>query len=398
MKKAVFGTMVILLIAASACSSGGTGGGPQPTADVLPPVKASTQVEAEAVVVPVNWASLSFQMGGLVTAVEVREGDTVQAGDVLAQVDDSTVRLAIAEAEAALASAQAQLAQVKAGAQPTQLALAEQAIRVAEAAQAAAEAQLVQLQAGVRSADIAAAEAELVRAVDQEKQLQKNYDDLIKVIEEYGVGGGPPEEQLRAALAAAKVGTVAAQKRLNQVKAGPTKGQLDAAQANIAAATARVARAKAQLDLLKAGPRPEDIAVAEAGVQLAELAVTTAQAQLPKLQVVAPFDGVVVSLDVKEGEFASPGVPVVRLADLSAWQIETDDLTELNIVSVQEGSPAVVTFDAIPDLELAGHVGRIKALGENKRGDIVYTVIVQPDQHEARLRWNMTAVVAIEPK
>jgi HlyD family secretion protein len=37
-------------------------------------------------------------------------------------------------------------------------------------------------------------------------------------------------------------------------------------------------------------------------------------------------------------------------------------------------------------------------LGENKRGDIVYTVIVQPERHEERLRWNMTAVVAIEPQ
>jgi hypothetical protein len=30
----------------------------------------------------------------------------------------------------------------------------------------------------------------------------------------------------------------------------------------------------------------------------------------------------------------------VQLVDLSAWQIETDDLTELNVVRVTEGAPA----------------------------------------------------------
>jgi len=43
-------------------------------------------------------------------------------------------------------------------------------------------------------------------------------------------------------------------------------------------------------------------------------------------------------------------------------------------------------------------VVRIKAIGENKMGDITYTVVIQPDQHDERLRWNMTASVVIEPQ
>jgi len=53
--------------------------------------------------------------------------------------------------------------------------------------------------------------------------------------------------------------------------------------------------------------------------------------------------------------------------------------------------------DAISDLELPGHVVRIKPIGEDKRGDITYTVIIQPDQADERLRWNMTTAVFIEP-
>ena len=80
-----------------------------------------------------------------------------------------------------------------------------------------------------------------------------------------------------------------------------------------------------------------------------------------------------------------------QLADLATLQVETDDLTELNVVRVQEGAPATVTFDALPGLTLTGKVVRIKPLGENKQGDMTYTVVIQPDQLDDRLRWNMTA-------
>ena len=79
-------------------------------------------------------------------------------------------------------------------------------------------------------------------------------------------------------------------------------------------------------------------------------------------------------------------------------QIETDDLTELDVVRVRDGAPATVTFDALPGLSLTGKLLRVKPLGENKQGDMTYTVVIQPDRLDGRLRWNMTAAVAIEPR
>jgi HlyD family secretion protein len=109
----------------------------------------------------------------------------------------------------------------------------------------------------------------------------------------------------------------------------------------------------------------------------------------------APFAGTITTLDVRVGEFASPGAVVARLADTSNMQVETTDLTELNIVNVKEGTSVTMTFDAIPGLELPGKVTRIRSYGDNRQGDIVYTVYVTPDQQDARLRWNMTAKVNI---
>jgi len=151
------------------------------------------------------------------------------------------------------------------------------------------------------------------------------------------------------------------------------------------------------LEALLRGPRAADIALSDADVAVAQAELNRAKAALADTELRAPFAGTVVALDVKVGEPIAPGAVTVRLADLSSWEVHTTDLTELNVGRIREGDAATLSFDAIADLELTGKVTRIRMLGENRQGDIVYTVVVKPDRMDARLRWNMTAKVGIEP-
>mgnify|MGYP007112023924 CR=1 FL=1 len=48
-----------------------------------------------------------------------------------------------------------------------------------------------------------------------------------------------------------------------------------------------------------------------------------------------------------------------------------------------------------PGLELPGRVLRVKPLGEEKLGDVTYTVVVVPEEEDPRLKWRMTAVVTL---
>ncbi len=66
------------------------------------------------------------------------------------------------------------------------------------------------------------------------------------------------------------------------------------------------------------------------------------------------------------------------------------------MVKVKEGAPVNLEFDALPGVTLTGKVVRIKPMGAKKQGEMTYTVVVQPDNYEERLRWNMTATVTIE--
>lgn len=207
----------------------------------------------------------------------------------------------------------------------------------------------------------------------------------------------------------------ASQATLNNVQQGAEVDQLASARAQLANARANYTRmtgdqrvaaidgvqaavesAQANLALLRAGAPESELIVAKAQVQTAEADLDQARLDLAETVLGAPFDGVIAAVDLKENEQISAGVPVVQLADTSVWQIESTDLTELQIIDVQEGSDVTVTFDALPDLELSGTVTRIRSFGEDRQGDVIYTVVVTPDQHHDQLRWNMTATIRID--
>lgn len=184
-------------------------------------------------------------------------------------------------------------------------------------------------------------------------------------------------------------------KRISQLHEHQAAAQEELDQARAAYLKAEAGLQLAQSQLEQVSSDGQGLAAAE--ISLAAAAVEQAESALAHTQLRAPFSGTVASIDIKAGEFASPGTPVVRLADFSRWQIKTDDLTELNVAEIKEGGPAVLTFDAIPNLELPGKIVHIQAFGERKRGDITYTVTIEPEQHDDRLRWNMTATVVIRP-
>jgi HlyD family secretion protein len=435
MKKWIIGIIVLAIVAVGAYLVPGGGlarlsaSEPTPEAEaVLPPVRETHQVVAEARVVPVQYAALSLPAGGLVAETLVAEGEAVIASQVLLRVESAQQAAAVAQAEAGLRGAQARLDELKAGSRPQEIAVAQAAVKVAqaglekiiedaqpeevaaaEAALASAQASLQKVLEGPDEEEIIIAAADLRRAEVTLQRAQWAYDQVA-----YGadVGATPQAAELEqatleyeAALAnyqlavrgptQADIEAVRAQ--LAQATADLAILQRGASDADVAAAEAEIHRAQAQLDLVKAGARPQTIAAAEADVAAAEAALAQAQAALSDTELHAPFAGTIAALDAKVGEQITPGTPVVHLADFSAWHIETDDLTELGVVGIRAGDSVSFTVDAIPDLELAGHVTRIKPLGEDKRGDITYTVIIQPDKADERLRWNMTTAIFIEP-
>jgi multidrug resistance efflux pump len=332
---------------------------------------------ADGQVVPARTGIVSAAAAGIATEVLVAEGDRVQANQVVARLDASRHKAAIAQAEAQVTVAEAKVAEMKAGPRA-------QEVAVYEASLAAAQASLQKLREGPDEAQLVAARAEVANATAALAQAQAAYDKVK----------GAPDIGLRPESLALEQATNtrdAAQARLDAL-------QKPASAAAIAAANADIRRAQAQLDLVKAGVRSEAISIAEAELKVARAQLEQAKVNLAETELRAPISGTVISLDVRPGEYVSPGGSILRLADLTTWSIETEDVTELNVVSIREGDAVTITFEAIRDLQLTGRVTRIKPVGENKRGDIIYTVILTPDRQDERLRWNMSASIVFQGK
>ncbi len=82
------------------------------------------------------------------------------------------------------------------------------------------------------------------------------------------------------------------------------------------------------------------------------------KARWERTQIRSPFDGVVDDIYPNEGDFAPPGVPAARVVNTSIIKIQAD-VPELYSSSIAVGTPAIITFDALPGDTLRGKVSFI---------------------------------------
>jgi multidrug efflux pump subunit AcrA (membrane-fusion protein) len=352
--------------------------------------EAESIVSAQGSLIPRRRADLAFRAGGRVAEVLVAEGETVRQGDALARLQDDELLAGVAQAQAALDLAKANLAQVEEGARPEQVAQAEASLRAAEANLAVAIAGRDRLTGGATDAQIAAAQASQAAAQVEQKLAQDAYDQIDRA----GVTG-TLEEQARFRLNAANQAVAAAQKALDEALSGSTLS-VRSAQASVTAAIAQRDLVKAQLDQLKNGATVSQRTAARAGVAQAEATLQAARAALNEATLRAPFDGTIAQVTVDAGQVIGPGFVVVSIADLAAWQVLTDDLSEVDVVNIRIGQTAAITVDAIPDAALDGVVASITPRAETRRGDVTYTVKVDVIGDDPRAFWGMTAQVEIQ--
>jgi len=380
---------------------------------------------------PLTWAELNPVNPGLVTAIHVDEGDWVQTGDVLVEFDTDILQSQVEAAEATLAEANASLDKLLAGATDAEIAAAEAAVSSAQAGIAQAAGQMLETQASIDSADAQVesakrqyselashptdaerqvARAEVAVADAGIKQAQAAYN-LVKGDPQ--IGALPQSRGLNEATAAAEVARAAL--ALTEQGATPqqlgvaasaitvAEAQVNAAQshgpgaeANVQAAIAMRDSAQAALDKLLEGASDEDIAMAKARIAAAEASLHSAQASLRQAQIIAPFNGQVGEINVRPGELTSSEINALLMGDPSHMEVRTTDLRETDVVNISLGMPVEVTFDALPDIIFDGAITQIAPVSNTDKGSTNYTIHIEVDDLDERLRWGMTAFVNIQ--
>lgn len=401
-------TAVVVLIGVlvvAGCQGRNQGAEAQATEETAVVRRGVLRVTADATgsLSPHSEVALAFSSGGRVDEVLVVEGQQVEAGQALAQLDTDDLALQVAQAEAALAAAEAQLAQLLAPPRPEQVAAQDANLRAMESQVSAAAANRDQLTAGADAGQVAAAEAQVASATAQQKSTFDMHERTMECRAftlpdgsemEMCPALGAPEEQARAGLEAADASLTAAQAQLDELLAGADADQVRAAQANVATAAAQRDAAQAQLDLLLAGATEEQIQTTQAAVDDARAALEQAQLRLEKGTLTAPIAGTVTSLGVEPGQIVNANQPVAVLSDLAALEVDVY-LDETDIAQVAVGQEAQISLDAFPGVEMDGEVTYIASVAQSQSGVVLYPVTVRLALSGLPARAGMTADVEI---
>lgn len=131
-------------------------------------------------------------------------------------------------------------------------------------------------------------------------------------------------------------------------------------------------------------------------VQSGGLGGSTAGPGTPDFYLVAPFDGTVGLVPVREWETVTPATPVIFLGDLTQLRVEIEDLSETDVGRLKEGQSVDIAFESFPGSKVKGRVARISPMNNAKGGGVNYDLVVEfTDSSLPPLRWGMTAHVDI---
>jgi RND family efflux transporter MFP subunit len=161
-----------------------------------------------------------------------------------------------------------------------------------------------------------------------------------------------------------------------------------------------LARAEEKEAELLAGVDPDELADAQAKVARTLRDLEEAQAALDKLELTAPFAGVVSDAPANVGDRITGGTTIVVLSDLSTMRAVAQ-VDELDIMRVREGMNVRLTFDAFPDDVLSGVVGPIPLETSNQdqfSAAVYYEAPVEFDYGALPLKPDMSVTLGFEIK
>ncbi|MCX7608827.1 MAG: efflux RND transporter periplasmic adaptor subunit [Anaerolineales bacterium] len=328
-------------------------------------------------------AILTWQTSGQVAQVNVKLGDKVKAGDILATLSPTSLPQNIILAQADLVAAERALQNLmlsKITQAQAQLALVN-AKQNYDRAKSNLDA-LLNTNRGATSEDLLNAQAQLTLAKNNLKQAEAVY-----AMFENKPDDDPQKAQAYTALYNARQAVERAERNLNYFLGVPTGTDIEKARANLALAQAQLEDAQREWERLKNGPDPNDILAAQARVDAARAAVRMSQ-------LIAPFDGTVTIANPLPGDQVSPGTVGFRIDDLSRYLVDVQ-VSEVNINSVAIGQPVTLTFDAILGKQYEGRVIQIARAGTITQGVVNFLVTIELTNPDANVKPGMTAAVTI---
>ncbi|MDO9528196.1 MAG: efflux RND transporter periplasmic adaptor subunit [Syntrophales bacterium] len=288
-------------------------------------------------------SQLAFQVGGRVVNVSVREGESVENGQILAELDQSEYRARHEQASANLDRSAKKLRQLE---------------MVLEIYRKTLPAEVARARAVVSSSR---------DTMEEARKHKKRYDTLFEK-------------------------NVVSENEWETVKL-----RYQTANARLSEAEAVLEQAQSNLKKIEATEKEVEATKADVRAVRAALKITEIQLKYTKLK--APFNGIIASRNIELGEVVMPGREVLTLSDLSTVHLKIF-VGETEIGKVKPGQRVEVRVDTFPDKIYKGEVSFISPEGEftpkiiqthKERVKLVYLVKVSIPNPDLELKSGMPA-------
>ena len=334
---------------------------------------------ASGVVVTEQDAQLGFTVNGTLKAINFKEGDQVQAGQVLAELNNDQNQRDLEQAKI----------KVQELTSPAAIAATEKAL--ADDMQAQKDAQdKVNSQFYRRASDT------LIQKTQSQIDLAKHQLSLAQ--DAYKLVAKLQRDDSRRAQALLNMSN--AQMNLNDFISKynwyigkPTEIDIAQLTSKLDVAKTAVQQDQWYLSVLKGESVPADATGPNlAALKAAQSAVADAQQRLDNTRLVTPISGVIVKVNAIAGEITSPGQILFQISDVSHLHIETTDLSERDVPNVKIGQAVMVTVKALGST-ITGKVTSISPVSDTIGGDVVYKTKIELDSLPEGLRAGMSVDV-----
>ena len=399
-------------------------------------------VSVTGLVKPARGIDLAFLKGGRLSWLGVQVGQSVEAGALLARLENADLAAQLAEARARLAAEEARLRELKSGPRPEELALYQ---ANTEKARSFLFESRLSLLAAMRDAFTKSDDAIRNKAdqmfsnptsanprflVNFDTKARLELEDLRWLTEgkllNLGqlIQNGSVSSDLISLTQtfqsdltvfqnfAAKLGSV-----INSLTTSSEypKATIDAWRADVSSARDSLALASSalagarekmvgadsqllvaerELALKSAGPTAEALKIEEAVVAAAGAAAANLEALYRQTFLVAPFSGLITKKHFEVGEIVSAGTPAISLISSSDFEIESY-IPEVDIGSVKVGQEVRVTLDAYPGENFLARVKSLEPAETARDGVSTYLATLEFLNKEAPVRSGLTANLEI---
>jgi HlyD family secretion protein len=361
------------------------------------------------------------QAASTITEVDVKQGDTVTKGQLIAVVNNASARTSLTQAKANVESAQASYDKTTLGPTSQNLAVSEQNVSTAQ----------LSLSTSARNAYLEIQDA-FLNKVNGLFQNNTSANPTLTITTDSNQGtldinnarvdmttrlnrwnallnaSSTSDDSLSEASAdiiAAEnlINTLSsAVNRLNPSNSGMTQDDINADIAAVGSAASEINTAQSsynsavqsyktavnQLAVTETPSTSQDIEIAKAQLDNAEAALQSAQTTYDQSFLRAPFDGVVAAVNVSPGDVVDTTTVVATI--ITAGQIAKISLNEVDAANVKIGDSSVITFSALPDVTATGTVSQIDTIGTVTQGVVSYNAKIAFDAADSGVKPGMS--------